>query len=403
MKKLLCLLLILCMMTGSAAAEIVWVITPTAAPTVTPSATATKAPTKAPTEAPTEAPTATPMATPTASPTASPTNTPTPAPALTGTPAPTEAPTEAPTATPTNAPTETPTAAPAEPRAAEPIWYEPDWYDDSTGRMDLTGLAVPSLSWLRAVLEYIPGLQYVDLSYCSLSNEELAQLRDDLAPKGIKVVWTLLLKFGYEVRTDAWVFSTRHSSTDPRLEDEDVDCLRYATELRALDLGHNWIFHADFLAPMTELRVLILSDNKMEDLSMLAGKPLEYLEIFNTHVSDISFLRGCDTLLDINLCHTWVGDLSPLYHLKNLKRIWMGDAPMMTLTERKRFLSYQQENLEAYDFWTDIPTLYGWRGDENGPGHPRYEIIKAMFKEGVYYDFNTVLRPDQYVVLRRKK
>ena len=135
----------------------------------------------------------------------------------------------------------------------------------------------------------------------------------------------------------------------------------------------------------------------------MQSKPLEYLEIFNTHVSDISFLRGCDTLLDINLCHTWVGDLSPLYHLKNLKRIWMGDAPMMTLAERKRFLSYQQENLEAYDFWTDIPTLYGWRGDENGPGHPRYEIIKAMFKEGVYYDFNTVLRPDQYVVLRRKK
>ena len=36
-------------------------------------------------------------------------------------------------------------------------------------------------------------------------------------------------------------------------------------------------------------------------------------------------------------------------------------------------------------------------------GHPRYEIIKAMFKEGVYYDFNYVLREDQYVHLFKNK
>ncbi|MBQ9300093.1 MAG: hypothetical protein IJ214_06235 [Clostridia bacterium] len=299
-------------------------------------------------------------------------------------------------------PTEAPQAAPVAVQREEDTWYDPAWYDQATGRLDLTGWTGGGAEALKPLLRSVPGLKYVDLSYCSLTNEELARLREELAPEGIKIVWTLTLKFGYTLRTDDWVFSTRHSSKDPRLEDEDVDCLRYATELRALDLGHNWIFNADFLAPMNELRVLILSDNKMDDLSCLAGKPLEYLEIFNTHVNDISFLYGCDTLLDINLCHTWVGDLRPLYRLKNLKRIWMGDAPMLTLAERKRFLACQEQNLEAYDFWTDIPTLYGWRGDENGPGHPRYEIIKAMFRENIYYDFNTVLRPDQYVSLYKK-
>ena len=394
------LLAALCLLSAGAETEKVVVYVPpeeewtpspygTARPAGTPVPTATARPTEA------SAPTATAKLTE--------------APAHTATVKPTEAPAPTATVKPTEAPAATATAKPASApvitsvqRNAE-AWYDPAWYDAAAGRMDLSGLQGVSLAELRELLRGVPGLSYVDLSYCSLSNEELAALREDMAAIGVKVVWTLTMKFGYALRTDDWVFSTRHSTNDPRLEDEDVDCLRYATELRALDLGHNWIFHADFLASMDELRVLILSDNKMDDLSCLAGKPLEYLEIFNTHVNDISFLNGCDTLLDINLCHTWVSDLSPLYHLKNLKRIWMGDAPMLTLAERKRFLSWQEDNLEAYDFWTDMPTMYGWRGDEDGPGHPRYEIIKAMFKENVYYDFDTVLRPDQYVYLYKKK
>lgn len=276
--------------------------------------------------------------------------------------------------------------------------------DPAAETLDLTGLAVENSAALEDALAAFPHLKYVDLSDCSLPDETLAALREHLAERGVKVVWTLHLgRSGYQVRTDAWAFSTRHSSKDPRLEDADVACLRYATELRALDLGHNWIFDVSFLEPMTELRVVILADNRFTDLSALAGKPLEYLEIFNTKITDVEFLRGCDTLIDLNLCNTYVSDLSPLYDLKGLRRLWMGDAPNLTWAERQRFLSHQEERLEAYNFWTDIPTLHGWRGDDDGePGHPRYEIVKAIFKEGVYYDFNTVLRPEQYVRLYKK-
>lgn len=283
-----------------------------------------------------------------------------------------------------------------------PGWYDDSWLDQETGTLTLTGLVAPSYEWLEESLLLVPGLKAADLSYCNLSYEALAKLREEMAPRGIKIIWTVSLNYGYAVRTDAQVFSTLHSSKDARLENKDVDCLRYCTDLIALDLGHNWIIDAGFLEPLKNLRVLILADNRIEDLSCLKGKPLEYLEIFNTHIRDLSFLEGCDTLLDLNICLTYVSDLSPLYHLKNLKRVWAGNNERITLKERKRFLSYQQKNLEAYDFWVDVPTIEGWRGDEEGPGHPRYEIIKAMFKEGVYYDFNTVLRPEQYVVLRRK-
>ena len=292
--------------------------------------------------------------------------------------------------------------------AASESWYDPAWYDEASGRLDLSGLklddAATGLKWLEKQLPFVPGLKWVDLSFSSLPNDTLARLREDMAEKGVKIVWTLTLgRSEYFVRTDDQVFSTRHSSGDRRLEDEDVACLRYATELRALDLGHNWLFDASFLEPMKELRVVILSDNKISDLSCLAGKPLEYLEIFNTHVEDLSFLKNCDTLLDLNICTTWVSDLSPLYHLPNLQRLWVGNGTRVKWAERQAFLSWQGDRMEAYDFQTDMPTMYGWRGDEDGPGHPRYEIIKAMFKENTYYDFDTVLRPDQYVVLRRKK
>lgn len=276
-------------------------------------------------------------------------------------------------------------------------------YPSDTREMDLTGLQVEDVRLLRDSLRHLPRLTYVDLTDCNLSDAQLDSLRQEMAPYGIKIVWTLNIGKTYRLRTDAQVFSTHHSSKDPRLEDEDVACLRYATELRALDLGHNWIFDASFLEPMNELRVLVLSDNRITDFSALAGKPLEYLEIFNNRVEDLSFLAGCDTLMDLNICMTHVSDLSPLYHLKGLKRLWVGDATPVSYQERKTFLSYQKENLEAYNFWTDIPTLYGWRGDEKGPGHPRYEIVKAMFHEEVYYDFNTVLRPEQYVQIYKKK
>lgn len=276
-------------------------------------------------------------------------------------------------------------------------------YTADTRELDLTGLQVENVQQLRDSLRHLPQLTYVDLTDCNLSDAELDGLRRDMASCGVKVVWTLNVGKDYRLRTDAWVFSTHHSSKDPRLEDGDVACLRYATELRALDLGHNWIFDASFLEPLTQLRVLVMSDNRVTDFSALAGKPLEYLEIFNTRVEDLSFLQGCDTLMDLNICMTRVTDLSPLYELKGLKRLWVGSKTPIAYRERARFLSYQEENLEAYNFWTDIPTLYGWRGDEKGPGHPRYEIIKAMFHEEVYYDFNTVLRPEQYVQIYKKK
>ena len=141
--------------------------------------------------------------------------------------------------------------------------------------------------------------------------------------------------------------------------------------------------------------MLILSDNRITDISPLADKPLEYLEMFNNRVKDISCLEGKETLIDLNLCNTHVGDLSVLYTLPNLKRVWMGDIDELTKDTVNAYLAKKGDTLEAYNFTTKYPTEGGWRT------HDRYEIIKAMFFAGEYISFDTQLDDSQKIYLRK--
>lgn len=265
-------------------------------------------------------------------------------------------------------------------------------YDALLEELDLSNVKITDMEALETALAHMPNLKYVDMSYCGISNEKMAELREYWKKEGVKIVWTL--KFGpFTCRTDATAFSTLNDSNSKRYGEDTFKVLRYATELQALDLGHNWMFDISWIEPLTELRVLVLSDNRITDISYLEGKPLEYFEMFNNRVKDISCLKNCTTLIDLNLCNTHVGDLDVLYDLPNLKRVWMGDIDELTWKEINAFLDVKKETLEAYNFTTKYPTEYGWRVNE------RYEIVKAIFKEGSYMDFNTVLRPDQYVNL----
>ena len=265
-------------------------------------------------------------------------------------------------------------------------------YDASLELLDLSNIKITDKAALEVALANMPNLKYVDMSFCGIGNEEMAAMREYWKNEGVKIVWTL--KFGpFTCRTDATAFSTLNSSKSKRYGEDTFKVLRYATELQALDLGHNWMFDISWIEPLTELRVLILSDNRITDISYLEGKPLEYFEMFNNRVNDISCLKNCTTLIDLNLCATRVTDLSPLDNLPNLQRVWMGNVKGLSQAEINRFVALRGESLEAYNFFTQYPTEYGWRVNE------RYEIVKAIFNEGRYMDFNTVLREDQYVSL----
>ena len=290
-------------------------------------------------------------------------------------------------------------ALPVFAEGAAMVTIEKTQYDASLERLDLTKVKITSLPALEEAMAQMPNLNYIEFgtqNQSDLDNETLADLRTRWAEKGVKVVWTLKFpRADYTCRTDATAFSTLHQTNSKRLEGYQVAVLQYATELKALDLGHNWIFDIDWIEPLKDLRVLILSDNRITDISPLADKPLEYLEMFNNKVKDISCLAGKETLIDLNLCNTHVSDLSIVASMPNLQRVWMGDIDELTKDAVNAYLAEKGDTLDSYNFTTKYPTEGGWRT------HPRYEIIKAMFFSGEYISFDTVLDDSQKIYLRK--
>lgn len=176
----------------------------------------------------------------------------------------------------------------------------------------------------KTKLGYLPNLKHITLDYCNLTNEQLDGIRQ--AYPYLTVRW--VVKFGgYRVPTDTHVFSTlQASNTSRRFTDEELGVLRYCTELRCLDLGHNNLTNLDFVEPLTKLQAIIITDNRnLSDISGLAGKQdLQYIEMLTTKVNDLSPLGTLPSLTDLHIYNTpaWetpTYDLSVLHSVSTLE------------------------------------------------------------------------------------
>lgn len=196
--------------------------------------------------------------------------------------------------------------------------------DPAAETADLGGAVVKDLNEVRAAIELLPQLKYLDMSDCGISNEEMAAFRDEY--ENVKIVWRLYMG-KWSLMTDAVAFSVLiHNFNYVRLTNEDIEVLKYCTDLRALDIGHQAITDLSVIGEhLTELRVLIIADNKVTDLTPLSNlRHLHYLEFFVNRVSDLSPLAECRELVDLNLSYNYnIWDLSPLYELPLLERVWL--------------------------------------------------------------------------------
>ena len=156
--------------------------------------------------------------------------------------------------------------------------------------------------------------------------------------------------------------------------------LKYCTDVKYLDLGHNIIGDISFVASMPDLEVAVLAINYWSDATPLAScKKLEYLEVFNTFLSDLSPLAELTNLKHLNIC--WlenVTDITPLYGLSNLERLWIGNMtpiPQDQIDTIREKLPNCVINTTTYN-----PTEEGWREGE------RYQLLKEQFgyDEGAY-------------------
>ena len=106
-------------------------------------------------------------------------------------------------------------------------------------------------------------------------------------------------------------------------------------------------------------------EERFHDISVLGGlEELEYLELFNNTIDDLSPLLNCKALRHLNVGYTRGYDPAPLYEMTWLKRLWypgnrLGKEACGTLREA---LPDTVCFLPSYD--KDGSTGGGWRTDE---------------------------------------
>lgn len=232
----------------------------------------------------------------------------------------------------------------------------------------------PHLDELRALVPYLTCCKQIDMENCRVSNEQMAALREELAPD-IKVVWMIRCD-RYEARTDSIMI--KFSTGKPMLTDDDVKALKYCNEVRYLDLGHNRLRRMEFLAYMPDLEVCIIAVNSVIDISGVEHcKKLEYCEFLSGIISDISPLAECTELKHLNIAYNHISDISPLYGLTKLERLWISRNPIpeAQIEHIRELLPVCEINTTSHN-----PTGEGWRE------HPRYDLLREQF----YYDFSGI-------------
>lgn len=242
-------------------------------------------------------------------------------------------------------------------------------------------------------LSGFPDLKRVDM-YATKIRKNRVEFLTEMFPN-IEFGWTIIipcknphhpeLKY-HTVRTDATVFSTLHNNQCMTHSSDDLSVLRFCKNLQALDLGHNKLTNIDFIKDLTQIKVLIVALNpNLEDASPIGNlRDLEYLELFRTNVKDISFLRNCQKLLDLNITYNRIGDYRPLEDLHKLERLWLYNSN--NYSDENPVPKNVIDNLRA-----KLPrclinaasggTNGGWRE------HSRYEVIKTMFSQSEYIPF----------------
>ena len=264
-------------------------------------------------------------------------------------------------------------------------------FDLQSTEMDLNHITMTDEGALvKKVALCMPQLSLLDMDFCEVSDEAMADIRDSLP--NTEVIWRIWFgngkRNGYSVRTDVTRILASNPDKAGELTPENTRSLKYCTRVKYLDLGHNdQMTDISFVRYMPDLEVAVLAMGGFSDLSPLADCPkLEYLEIQTSAASDLRPLAGLTNLRHLNIAYIFsLTDITPLYNLTNLERLWIGaydPVPMEQIEEMQR----RAPNCEI-DYTTTNPTGGNWRyvgTDKEGHGilHPRYALLHEQFEYG---------------------
>lgn len=244
--------------------------------------------------------------------------------------------------------------------------------------IDFGKTRVTDVDGLCALIDGMPNLKEVRMYGSKLSGEEMDRLF--YGYPDVFFGWTLRVG-DHSVRTDQTAFSTLHtSSPKPAHKTKDFVKLKYCTKMLALDFGHNHVDDISFLGEMPQLRVLIIGQNRVRDISVLSQlRDLEYLELFSNRITDWSPLVTLHNLKDLNIKYNPGTNIAALYQMTWLERFWAGFDKWQIPGDQRKAMEAAVPGCEFN--WTGHPTSGTWRK------HPRYFVIREMFRTGKYIPF----------------
>ena len=266
--------------------------------------------------------------------------------------------------------------------------------------IDLSNIPMESVEPVEKILPFMHHLEKVDMCDCGLSDEEMDGLNK--RHEATQFVWMLHIDY-YKIRTDTTAFrasSNHYSSFDAN----SIKRLAYCENMIAMDLGHRLYFNGvnlEFLRGMPHVKYLILMQCYAMDLSPLADcKELVWLELNLSLAKDITPLKGCDSLHDLNITFLPLDSQSAcdtIAAMPQLERVWYSkgqftDAQVETMQSANPDLLlhcvYGPTTSSSEDPWRFDQDYYDMRDEMNmfymdGVGYIDYKII-----DGVRYELD---------------
>lgn len=197
--------------------------------------------------------------------------------------------------------------------------------------IDLSNRTVEDYDTLAKAFSYLPNLTYADMCYCGVSNEDMAALRDSYP--AIKFVWMIRVA-NWEMRTDTKAFSTGNRKTfeggrflggSSVVHTEDLEPLKYCTDMIALDIGHmRHVTDISIVEYLPKLQYLIIGMCGIKDITPI-GKlsDLVFLETFQNYIYDITPFLNLKNLKYLNCSTNMFTDIDVLSQLTQLDRLWI--------------------------------------------------------------------------------
>lgn len=232
---------------------------------------------------------------------------------------------------------------------------------------------------VRLALDLLKNCKRFVLDNCKLSNEVMAQIREDYREQ-TKVVWRVYFGKGSSL-TDAEILRAVYDLVDNNCHD-----LVYCEDVRYMDIGHNeWLDAVDFIAGMPNLEYVIISGSPVKSLEPFRNcKKLKVLEAaFCEYLESAEPLSECESLEMLNISYTHITDLSPLDNL-NLTHLCAKYYP------KSRVSQEEQDRWTALkpDCWSQFvgsqPYGAGWRYTTENEELEWYAHIREVFRYDIY-------------------